>query len=84
MSHPALTVQVCGAFQFVNAMSAVVASVRRVIVTAQIQSRPSCARDAPAPRRDVIEVEAADFNGAKRQVQDRLPVGWIVAAWLVG
>ncbi|HEY5845264.1 MAG TPA: hypothetical protein VIT42_00590 [Microlunatus sp.] len=53
-------------------------------MTAQIQSRPSSARDASAPRRDVIEVEAADFDGAKRQVLDRLPDGWIVAAWLVG
>ncbi|HEY5787216.1 MAG TPA: hypothetical protein VIT65_20820 [Microlunatus sp.] len=55
-----------------------------MIVTARIQSRPSSARDAPAPLRDVIEVEAANFDGAKRQVQDRLPDGWIVAAWLVG
>jgi len=66
-------------------LSVVAASVQQVIVvTARLQSKPSPSRDAPAPQRDKIEVETADFDDGKRQVLDRLPDGWIVAAWLVG
>ena len=56
---------------------------KMITVTARIQTRPSPARDAPEPQRDVIAVEAASYEGGKRQVREQLPEGWIVASWTV-